>query len=136
MVLSCKPLSARERAKSGSHHSRSRRQKSQQIDSSQDQTFPVRLRPLVEKFYQQALTHPAFVLMTPSEIRQSIENRLWSIASRFPMWFGFGQATKREATEAQRAALEKARQAKLALTEEDAEREHRLRERLKTQTAH
>lgn len=98
--------------------------------SAIDPTFPDCLTPLASKFYQQALSHPAFVLMSPAEIRQSIENRLWSIASRFPIWFGSGPATKREATEAQLAALEKARQAKTALTEEDAERERRITARV------
>lgn len=135
MVLSCKPLSARERAKSGSHYSRSRRRTAKQVDSSIDLTFPERLKPLAEKFFQQAISHPAFVFMTASEIRQSIENRLWAIASKYPQWFGCGSATKREATEAQLAALEKARQAKVALTEEDLLRERRIVKRVQAEVA-
>lgn len=107
-----------------------RRKAKRLADTSIDLTFPERLKPLAEKFYNQALTHPAFVLMSPSEVRQSIEHRLWSIASCFPMWFGSGHATKREATEAQLAALEKARQAKVLLTEEDLLRERRIGERV------
>lgn len=95
-----------------------------------DPTFPDRLKPLATKLYQQALAHPAFVLMSSSEIRQSIENRLWSLASRFPLWFGCGPATKREATEAQLAALAKARGAKEQLNEEEAVREQRISERV------
>lgn len=133
MILSCKPLSARERARTGSHHARSRRQKSRQLDSSVDPTFPHRLKPLAEKFYQQAISHPAFVFMTASEIRQSIENRLWAIASHYPQWFGCRSVMKREATEAQLAALEKARYAKAALTEEDLLRERRIVERVQAE---
>ena len=107
-----------------------RRKAKSLADTSIDLTFPERLKPLAEKFYQQALTHPAFVLMSPTEIRQSIEHRLWSIASCFPQWWGYGEVKKREATAAQLAALAKARQAKVMLTEEELLREQRVNERV------
>ncbi|OQW34809.1 MAG: hypothetical protein A4E19_18005 [Nitrospira sp. SG-bin1] len=81
-------------------------------------TFPDRLKALGEKFVRQALTHPAFVFMSPSEIRQSIENRLWSIAASQPIWWGSGPALKREATPEQLMALEKARQRKIEIQRE------------------
>lgn len=120
--LSCAPLSDRERAKPEAHLARRRRQKAKAKRnslSSVDSTFPDRLKPLAEKFYQQALSHPAFVFMTAGEIRQSIENRIWSLASNWPMWFGSGPVVKREATEAQLAALDKARQARIELDREN-----------------
>lgn len=104
-----------------------RRQKPPQLKTSIDLTFPERLKPLAAKFYQQALSHPAFVFMSPSEIRQSIENRLWSIAASYPQWFGCGSVAKREATPAQLAALETARHAR---TSEAHDRERRLNERI------
>jgi|SRR6185437_628623 len=139
MLLSCTPLSDRERAKTGSHHARSRRYKakSKSLDTATtvDLTFPVRLKPLAEKFFHQALSHPAFVYMTASEIRQSIEHRVWSIAAKCPIWFGSGPATKREATEAQLAALAKAREAREQLNEEEVERERRIAERVEAITS-
>ena len=65
--------------------------------------------------------------MTTSAIRQSIENRLWSIASQYPQWFGFGPLAKREATPAQLAALTAARATR---TSEAQDRERRLNERI------
>ena len=103
------------------HH----KQKIKHQDTAIDLTFPVRLKPLAEKFYHQALNHPAFVYMTTSAIRQSIENRLWSIASQYPQWFGFGPLAKREATPAQLAALTAARATR---TSEAQDRERRLNE--------
>lgn len=100
--------------------------------ASIDLTFPSRLQALAEKFYQQALTHPAFVYMTASEIRQSIENRLWSIAAKYPSWWGSGPLAKRAATPAQLAALEVARAAR---TSEAQDRERRLAERVQAAVA-
>lgn len=114
MTLSCPSLTSRERAKSGSGHSRTRRQKNKvkRLASLVDLTFPDRLQALAEKFYWQALAHPAFEGMSNLEIRRSIENRLWSLASTMPLWWGCGRANKSEATDAQLKALEKARQRK------------------------
>jgi hypothetical protein len=74
--------------------------------------------------------------MTPSEIRRSIENRIWSLASRYPEWWGHGPLAKRAATPAQLVALTKAREAREHLTAEDDARERRLAERIKTQAAY
>lgn len=98
--------------------------------TSIDPTFPDRLKSLAEKLYLQALAHPAFVYMTACEIRQSIENRLFSIASRYPSWWGFASPTKRAATPAQLAALAKAREARERLNDEEAVREQRISERV------
>lgn len=88
--------------------------------SSIDPTFPDYLTPLASKFYQQALTHPAYLLLSPVAIRQSVENRLFAIVCKSPWWFGrLKMDRKREATEAQLAALEKARQAKIERNRED-----------------
>lgn len=118
MTLSCAPLTDREQAKTGPHHSRNRRQQRTKQKSQLypwSLTFPDRLKVLAERFYKQALSHPAFVLMSPSEIRQSIENRLWSLAATQPIWWGSGRAEKREATPEQIKALEKARQRKIEI---------------------
>ena len=109
------------------------KRKGSNSDPASDPTFPERLRPLAEKFYQQARVHPTFVLLSPTELRQSIENRLWSVVANFPMWWGCGEATKREATAAQLAALAKARQAKVVLTEESQLRERAVNERVQAE---
>ncbi|MDK2742112.1 MAG: hypothetical protein NDI90_04300 [Nitrospira sp. BO4] len=100
-------------------------------------TFPERLKPLAEKFYQQALSHPAYLLMSPSEVRQSVENRLFSFVKKSPWWFGqlASDRPKRAMTEAQLQALKKARLAKAALTEEELLRERRINERIEASSA-
>lgn len=125
MSLLRKPLSARERSYRSKFRAKGSTKKA--IDLTIDPTFPDRLKPLAEKFYQEALTHPAFTLMSPTEIRRSIESRVWSIASTQPSWWG---GMKRTATEAQLAALAKAREAREALANEQAEREEKLQARI------
>lgn len=122
MLLHRIPLSKRQRAKPGAHQARARRQrlngKLSRFARKRDGwslTFPDRLKALAEKFYQQALVHPAFVGLTQIELRSSIENKLWSIANHYPLWFGSGRAVKAEATPAQLDALAKARAAKVVL---------------------
>lgn len=107
----------RLRAKSRASRA-NRKAKNYKTETSVDLTFPGRLRALAERLYQQAVTHPAFVLMSPAEIQRSLENRLWSIAAPQPLWWGCGPADRREATEAQREALEKARKRKLEIQQE------------------
>lgn len=119
MLLSCQPLSDRERAKSGIHASRTRRQRAKKSTSDGfSLTFPERLKPLARKFIEQAKCHPAFVLFTPTELITTIENRLWSIAGGYPAGWGTGPLEKKTATPAQLEALAKAR-AKRGTTEED-----------------
>jgi hypothetical protein len=118
MPTSCKPLSDRERAKTGSGHARKRRQLAAKQRPTTDPwslTFPDRLKRLAEKFYQQALVHPAFMNMSQIEIRQSIENRLWSIVHDYPCWWGHGPIEKTKATPEQIERMRLAREAKRAL---------------------
>lgn len=42
-------------------------------------TLPDMYMPLRDHFVKQAMRHPAFRFMTPVEVVQSVENRLWSI---------------------------------------------------------
>jgi formylglycine-generating enzyme required for sulfatase activity len=95
-----------------------------------DLTFPARLHGLAFKFVQQAKAHPAFLHLSLVELQRTIENRLWSLASKYPDGWGSAPRERRKPTEAQLAALAKARTARQAQADEEATREARLHERI------
>jgi hypothetical protein len=101
------------------------------IDAESCSTFPTDLMPLRDRLIREAQSHPAFDGMNAQDIARSVEHRLFGYIHTQPWWFRrlAIDKPKRQATEAQRHALEVARQAKV---EKQRESEEQLNERLNT----
>lgn len=83
-------------------------------------TFPVKYMPLRDRMVKEAKHHPAFSGMSPEGIVESAGNRLVSFVGRYPYWYGrlAEDHARKPLTDAQRTALERARERKREIQRE------------------
>lgn len=83
-------------------------------------TFPDKYMPLRDRMVKEAKHHPAFSGMSPERIVESVGNRLLSFVGRYPYWYGrlAEDHARKPLTDAQRTALERARERKREIQRE------------------
>lgn len=90
-----------------------------------------------QRLIAEATASPAFEGMSPEAIEDFIDDRLKAFLSSYPWWYGYlpKDKPKKAPTEAQLAALDRARQARTERNNDDAEFAEYLAQRRRQEAA-